>query len=237
MGVALALSAEDGLEDPAWQDRALRHERYVSWGALGARRATEAELQALRDSILEIARNRGFPGLTSPSARRDFDTDVAALLGGGELVPEAEALRDDVWSWIATILLPEIVLWRFSRAEARFRGGVRNTFQRLWARGAALDRGDGDGRWALLDMLPEDAQVQIFERPGLSGSIRVARGIAEGWARARIGRESHNLEDVTRHAVLLLRASNQVLSLDALADDCLEQKVDQVFRTALAAEA
>ena len=102
-------------------------------------------------------------------------------------------------------------------------------------RGAALDRGDGDGRWELLDLLPEDVQVQIFERTTLSSSIRVARAIAEGWAKIRVGRQTRNLEKITRHAILLLRAGNQVLSLHAMTDQALTAEVDRSFATALTA--
>lgn len=236
IGVGIALATEDGLEALAWQDRALRYERYISWGVLGARRASEAELQALRDRIVEIARHWGFPEPgPARESRAGFDLEVAKLLGGEAPVPMEEALRDDVWSWIATILLPDVTFWRFQRAERRYRGGVRNTFQRLWMRGVALDRRTGDDRWDLIHLLPEDAQVQIFERPSLSSSIRVARAIAEGWARARTGRETTNLEAVTRRAALLLLASSQVLALDSLTDERLAVEVDRAFETALAA--
>jgi hypothetical protein len=237
LGVITLLTSEDGLDGPSWQDRDASVARWTSWGALGARRATETELQDIRDRVLTVARHFGFPDPLPRNDRGQFDAAAAVILAEPGLIPEEEGLRDDVWSWITTVLLPDVTVWRFSRAEARFRGGVRNTFQRLWMRGAALDRGDGERRWTLLEALPEDAQVQIFERPGLSGSLRVARAIAEGWARAHATAGGRNLEDVTRRAILGLRASSQVLSLDALDDARLDQEVDRHFGAALAATA
>lgn len=235
VGVVALLSAEDGLGGSSWQDRAERAERWTTWGALGARRAVDAELQRIRDQTMVIARDCGFPEKAPREERARFDTEAAILFAGGGLIPDEEALRDDVWAWIATVLLPDVVLWRFSRTESRFRGGVRNTFQRVWTRGAALDRGEGDDRWSLLELLPEDAQVQIFERTGLSGSFRVAKAIAEAWVQSSVETGGSNLEDATRRAILALRASSQVLSLDALPDDLLDLEVGRRFAAALAA--
>lgn len=235
-GVVTLLASED-LDGLSWQDRDAAVARWTSWGALGARRAKEPELQDIRDRLVNVARRFGFPDPLAHGDRGRFDAAAAVVLAAPGLIPEEEGLRDDVWSWIATVLLLDVTLWRFSRAEARFRGGVRNTFQRLWMRGTALDRGEGPERWTLLDLLPEDAQVQIFERPGLSGSLRVARAIAEGWARAQTAAGVRNLEDVTRRAILALRASNQVLSLDALDDARLVAEIDRRFDVALSAPA
>ncbi|RZJ44117.1 MAG: hypothetical protein EON87_10625 [Brevundimonas sp.] len=237
LGVITLLNSQDGLNLPNWQDRGAAVARWTSWGALGARRATETELQAIRDKVLTEARRFGFPASLAQGDRRRFDAAAAVVLLEPALIPEEEGLRDDVWSWIATVLVPDVTVWRFSHAEARFRGGARNTFQRLWMRGAALDRGSVEHRWTLLETLPEDAQVQIFERPGLSGSLRVARAIAEGWARAQAAAGGRNLEDVTRRAILALRASNQVLSLDALDDTRLALEIDRRFSAAMAASA
>lgn len=236
-GVITLLASEEGLDGPAWQDRDAAVSRWTAWGALGARRATVAELQDIRNRVETVALHFSFPAPLAPGDRGRFDAAAAVLLSEPGLIPEEEGLRDDVWAWITTVLLPDVAAWRFSRAEARFRGGARNTFQRLWMRAAALDRGEGEERWRLLEMLPEDAQVQIFERPGLSGSLRVARAIAEGWARAQAAAGARNLEDVTRRAILGLRATNQVLSLDALDDADLDREIDRRFGAALSAPA
>ena len=233
VGVTQLLEAEEGFGDLPWQVREERVERWRTWGALGGRRATEAEIDGIRELVLEVARDCGFPNEGSVKDRARFDTQCAILFGQADHIPEAEALRDDVWSWIATVLLPDVVLWRFSRVDFRFRGGVRNALQRLWMRGTALDRGEGEGRWLLIEKLTEDAFVQIFERPGLSGSPKVAKAIAEGWVRANAG-GTRNLEAATRRVILLLLASNQVLSLDSLPEARLASEVDDRFAAALA---
>jgi hypothetical protein len=233
VGVTHLLETEEGFGDLPWQVRAERVERWTTWGALGARRATEAQIDGIRERVLEVARNSGFPNEGSVRDRARFDAECAILFGETTRIPEAEALRDDVWSWIATVLLPDVVLWRFSPVDFRFRGGVRNGLQRLWMRGTALDRGEGDDRWLMIEKLTEDAMVQIFERPGLSGSPKVARAIAEGWVRANEG-GTRNLEKATRRVILLLLAFNQVLSLDSLPEERLAREVDDRFAAALA---
>src|SRR3954447_14019360 len=95
VGVVALLAAEDGLGGSLWQDRAQRAERWTTWGALGARRATDAELQQVRDQVLAVARDCGFGENAASNEHDRFDTETAILLAGGGLIPVEEGLRDD----------------------------------------------------------------------------------------------------------------------------------------------
>lgn len=192
----------------------------------------------IRAGLEEIAAGCGFPDRGSAADRARFDERASAFLAQRNELDGGEALRDDVWAFLACVVLPDLVAWRFAdRPAERFHGGVRNTFQRLWMRGCILDRGaSAEGRWELLGALTEDALVQITERPSVGNDARLARALAEGWLRAsqRLGRSA--MEDAMREAVIRLRLRNQVQLLSALDDQELEKAVDGFFAQSSAAD-
>jgi hypothetical protein len=95
----------------------------------------------LRNGLVEIAKGQGFPQETGRKQLSEFDAQASAWLSGNTTLSSGEALRDDVWAFIATALVPDVTYWRFGTSRSRYHGGVRNTFQRLWMRGRVLDRG------------------------------------------------------------------------------------------------
>lgn len=190
--------------------------------------------------LRRIAQKAGFPTSNTQAARAQFDQNAAIYLGQLEELQTGEALRDDVWAFMTTVLAPDIVVWRFSDKNrervARFAGGVRNSFQRLWVRGTILDRGEGHAqRWELLEQMTEDAMVQIFERASIGGNPPFAIAIAEGWlsTAAKVGRGP--MEDVMRSATKILRVKNQIIDLGYLTPEELEQVVSQTFKIAAGA--
>jgi hypothetical protein len=179
-----------------------------------------------------IAKQHGYPGRASEKQKSTFDIEAAKWLAGHPQLASPELLRDDIWAFLSCIMLQELVVWRYSaRQRARFAGGVRNTFQRLWIRGRTLDLGDSEGkeRWQLLEGLSEDAMVQIFERASISSDAQLSRAIATGWLDTadRIGRA--RMEDVMRRAAKLLRLRNQIIDLTFLSAEDLEREVQRVF--------
>jgi hypothetical protein len=113
----------------------------VKFAATGGMQITSKQLEEMRNGIHEIAKRNGFSGNDSRVGFSKFDTEAAAWFADQTILASGEALRDDVWSFIGVVLAPDIVYWRFGTARKRYIGGVRNTFQRLWIRGVALDRG------------------------------------------------------------------------------------------------
>ncbi|MFT8807203.1 DUF6339 family protein [Gluconobacter sp.] len=185
----------------------------------------------IRAGLEEIAAGCGFPDRGSAADRAQFDERASAFLAQRNELKGGEALRDDVWAFLACVVLPDLVAWRFvDRPAERFHGGVRNTFQRLWMRGHILDRGPAsDARWELLGALTEDALVQITERPSIGNDARLSQALAEGWLRASkiLGRSA--MEDAMREAVIRLRLRNQVQLLSELDDQELEDAVNAFF--------
>lgn len=211
------------------------HPDGVRFGATGGTTISSARLHDFRDSLLEVATASGFPD-SSRAQNAAFDTALAEWIRSHEELHSGEALRDDVWTYFGVVMAPDIVHWRFGRSHERYLGGVRNTFQRVWLRARALDRGEtSDDRWGLLRELTEDALVAITERPAIGADPVLAKELAEGWMRAsaRVGRT--RMEPIMRLATIRLRIRNEIQSLSTLAADELSATVDEFFGIAMTA--
>lgn len=210
----------------------------VRFAATGGTPVSGTDLAALRDGLLVIARKNGFGASATRENFAAFDADGAAWLAQSTLLDSGEALRDETWNFVGAVLGPDIVFWRFGDAMARYIGGPRNAFQRLWTRGRALDRGEGSSdRWHLLEMLSEDALVQITERPSIGGDPVLANAIAEAWVRAARHHGRSAMEDIMRRAILRIRIRNEIEFLSLLEKASLEACLDEVFGVTQAQDA
>lgn len=214
--------------------QALRRIEEISYAASGGNR-NEHVIDHVDKGIRTRAKEYGFPGVANDEARSKFDYDISLMLGIMRDFQSGEALRNDVWAFIATVILPDVVAWRFKGISAeRFHGGVRNAFQRLWVRGRYFDRGGGsDDRWLYLRELTEDAMVQIFERASLSSEPHLAQAIAHGWVRTAQSIGRGRMEPVMRTATKLIRLRNEIVNLAALPADALVEQIDRVFKRAV----
>lgn len=232
-GVRVILEDET-LFSASWKDRETRVQKWVSRAATGGLRVSDEQLSALRERVLALATANGFPTAKQPKKETAaFDIQLTKALIDEDLVPRPEAMRDDVWAFLAAVLLPDVVRWRYGGTLERYRGGVRNTFQRLWLRGVAFRRGAGDDRWEIVESLNEDANVQILERPSLAGTPAVARAIGEEWLTLYRRPLGGALEEVTRRVAVTLRITNKVLYLASLDDGALRAEVASHFKSAV----
>ena len=85
----------------------------VRFAATGGARVRAAELQALRQGLLELATSSGLGAPPTRQATSRFDAEAAAWLSQQPLMSSGEALRDDVWTFISVVVSPDIVHWRF----------------------------------------------------------------------------------------------------------------------------
>lgn len=205
----------------------------VTFAAVGGTPAMAQQLADVRQEIEAVARRFGYPESGSAERRARFDAACAELLGTMPLFQSGEALRDDVWAFMATGLLPRVTFWRYGTSPDRWQGGIRNTFQRLWVRARALDRGpDHKDRWGLLKALSEDALVALTERTAIAAQRHLALAIGEGWVRAASRYGRGHMEPVMRRAVIALRLKNEVMALAMLPDSVLATVVDHSFTKA-----
>ena len=203
----------------------------VRYAATGGSPANRKDLVALRNTLVRKARANGFGVNGGADTHARFDAELGGSLGEMSLLSSGEALRDDFWAFVGTSLAPDVVHWRFkAAARPRFLGGMRNTFQRLWLRAYALDRGEEHPqRWGLLHELTEDALVQITERPSIGADPALASAVAEAWLRARRHHGKGPMESIMRRAILRVRMQNEIRSLADLPADILASVLDSAF--------
>lgn len=90
----------------------------------------------------------------------------------------------------------------------------------------------GAERWKLVEMLTEDALVQLTERPSIGADRRLSLAIANAWIETaeRVGRS--RMQAIMRAAIIDLRIRNEIQLLSALEDDELQAHVTDIFARA-----
>lgn len=200
--------------------------------ATGGSRSTLEDLEEIKTIFVMIGEKHGFPS-EKPKSFRAYDADLAVAIGESRFFSGAEALVDDAWEFISVYLLPDLVKWRFGATPARYRGGVRNAFQRLWFRAHSFDRGLGSSdRWGLLYSLTEDAFVQIIERPSIAANHSLALALGESWLEASTIYRKGDIENLMRRASLLLLMRNEVFFIASLPGHEIRAHVSQIFADA-----
>jgi hypothetical protein len=211
---------------------------------------TDTLLNELRTAIVKAAQNVGFPG-SRPTSFLRFELEVAQVLAAwpplwnAQGSPSGEALRNDCWTFITMVLVPDVALWRWpakggedgpgSRSwKGRMVGGSRNAFQRIFRRVMCLDRGaDHPDRWGLIRELQEDDFSAILERPGLSSNREVAVCLGEEYLamKQRLSQLSAgDRQEVYRQATKAIRAYGVVQPLDLMSAENRERLIQNAFR-------
>jgi hypothetical protein len=206
----------------------------------------ESDLAGLRDAVVAAAVEHGFPD-GRPSGFLGFELKVAEILAGWESLwidgrPSGEALRNDCWTFLTLVVLPDVAVWRWPPKEdsadskawkVRMLGGGRNTFQRIFRRVMCLVRGtDHPDRWGLIRELQEDDFSNILERPGLSSNREIAICLGEEYLamKQRLRDQKADIRtSVYRQATKAIRAYGVVQPLDLLTPDARRQIVHDAF--------
>jgi hypothetical protein len=233
----ISLSLEE-----ARQESNIRHP-LATYAATGGNRADPKALTQLQKAINEIAAQCGYPNQPGTQQKHDFDAASGKLLHKKMYITPSEASKPEVWNFMACVLLPDIVRWRFPgtndvTGRERFQGknrALRNTFGRVWWRAQILYQENIEDPYALLDQLGEDELVQIMERPGIAASPLLAQQICFSFlaaCRAGIGFSSNS--DLLRDAMKRLRRLLPIISFDALEKEVLYQLIDDIFAESLA---
>jgi hypothetical protein len=192
--------------------------------ATGGNRVPEEHLRTLQADVRALASSNGYPSPSSIDQRRVFDAATARLLHKQMNIVPADAARPGVWQFFAAVMLPDIVRWRFpgestGTVEERFKGGVRNTFQRLWWRAAVLHLPDSDAPYELIDKLNEDEVVQIMERPLVAGHRHFSRAIAAAFLDAVTAADPGRRMDLMRDIQRRVFRFSSFLAFEALDSD------------------
>jgi hypothetical protein len=204
------------------------------WAAVGSR-VDAHSIEGLRECLLLIASQHGFPTAAGPDARVAFDRAAAPLLSRSINIDWAEAGHREVWSFLALVLLPDLTYWRFgSSNRERWVASdlTRHTWGRLWWQAKVFG-----SRQDLLDRLTESDLNQLLERRSIGGDPRLVRALASAvvGAPGDVGRR----ELIRQSSLRLLRwlAFVDVRSLDneQLERFCLELTAETYSRVRQAA--
>lgn len=213
---------------------ALEHPAQI-YAPTGGTRALQSQIAAVQRVMREVAEGFGYPSVVdSPETRVRFDRAAAPrLLATMELLP-AEAGVREVWSFLATVVLPDVTAWRFGdRNRERWIASdlTRHMFARLWWQAWVFGEQSATGAisFDLLDRLSESDLNQLLERRNIGGNPPLARNLAK----ALLARQDTDVawRDLVRDAtcrVLRRLAYIDVLALDEgqMFSQCV-QEVDR----------
>jgi len=187
-------------------------------------------LAGVRGELVSRARSLGFPDKNAGEVR--FDWIAAPILLTNLGMHPGEASRNEVWSFMAIQLLPDLATWRFPKQNTeRFLGGTRNAFQRLWWRAYLLEDRDNEDPWHLVK-LPEDALVGLMERPGISSNPFVTCMIAKAISELMGTLPSSLREEGWRLAYRRIRQRAFLTNLDAVEEAELQNQVRVICQRA-----
>jgi|GEM_PF-6240851 len=158
--------------------------RRAEFHPAGDRHVTEDELLAWRNDLNAWAHDRGYPSALNEERRSVWDVDLGIKLQE-DTAGLPEALHPDVWCWIATYLLPHLVVYRWGWPSLK--DGEIPTGRAKWARfGSDLRNGLRLSMHRILTYGPDvagQATEQEFQsiqyRPAFGLDQRVARVVME----------------------------------------------------------
>lgn len=197
--------------------------------AVATERCSNRDLLAIRQEIVNLAKQHGFP--ESAKFRTKFDQEAAAILHKSMQILPADAASNEVWNFINVRLLPDVVIWRYGAqgpagswvvSDERLFHMTRTTFGRLWWRAELFGP-------ELARMLGEDEAVQLMERPRISGYKPLATAIIERHLASNV---TSNRMDLLRSAMKICRRKLAVFSVFTMDNVQIQNFVDQVFATA-----
>ena len=212
----------------------------------GGQIINDENLEKLRNNVLEKAKEYGFPS-TNQKSFLEFEYEVAKILSNWSYLwidgePSGESFRNDFWSYLSIVIMPDIVSWRWGFPpegeptkswSVRFIGGGRNAFQRIFRRILSLDRGPShEDRFGLIRELKEDDFRNILERTSLGSNSRIAIPLAEEYLAMRQRRKdmkASNQLKIYREATKDLRSYGVVQSLDLIDANNLKELISEVF--------
>lgn len=139
----------------------------------GGLAVTDFQLEGLRARLVSAVE-----GIDATQDSRNFDQNLAVAMAEHLNISRSEAGRGDVWDYLTFVVVPDIVVQRFSPERAsrdRFNGDSRrHVLRRLWRRTLVFHREHYAGDRSLT----EDDFVQLLERQVSSVRPALANAVA-----------------------------------------------------------
>ncbi|WP_430382625.1 DUF6339 family protein [Streptomyces sp. P10-4] len=216
---------------------AVEHDSAV-YVATGGDRITPAQLRELREGVLGLAKQAGFPDDSARNRNSDFDLQLAALLHTEMGMVPAEAASRDVWAFLALVLLPDVAFWRYPEPpKDRILGTdlTRHVFGRLWWRAQLVCSPEDPEPYSALRILGEAAFDQIYaRRAALGGSPHLVRAILRVWKDLDL--RGLNERDTLRDFLKRLLRLAPFVSFDGIEEHALDDELRAVAREAVEAQ-
>ncbi|MET9498855.1 DUF6339 family protein [Streptomyces sp. NPDC006552] len=200
--------------------------------ATGGDRVGPEQLSELREAILHLARQAGFPDASDRSRNAEFDVRLARLLHSRMSLAPAEAASRDLWAFLALVLLPDVAFWRYPRPPKDRALGTdltRHVFGRLWWRAQLIFSPAAPEPYEALNILGEAAFDQIYaRRAALGGSPHLVKAIMRVWNELDL-RGLNRRETLQDFLKRLLRLAPFVL-FDAIDEQALDTELREAAR-------
>ncbi|MGH1342094.1 MAG: DUF6339 family protein [Nannocystales bacterium] len=198
----------------------------LSFAATGGARVDTDSLGELADAVRELAVSCGYPERRSAAASDDFDAKLGKLLHETSGLDPTEACRDEVWSFMGCLLLPDVVRWRFPgdrTSEANFLGrdrGINNALGRCWWAAEVLKDKESPGDpYDLLFELGVDETVGFSRRVNAVVNRRVAVSLARAVIHIHGQGVPFSRTDLMRDVMKRFLRLSSIVSFEGLSSD------------------
>jgi hypothetical protein len=163
---------------------------YTIWPATGAARVTNHDLEHLGSRLRAVAKASGFPASLGRAEHAELDIALARTLWEASELSPVEAGFPDVWSFLALVLVPDVVWWRAAGSTnvERFVATdlTRHTLARLWWRAHLFTFGldnpeEGWNLWRSTEIGEAELDQIQTRRGGYGRSPRAFRALVRAY--------------------------------------------------------
>ncbi|WP_159838606.1 DUF6339 family protein [Nocardia sp. CY41] len=200
--------------------------------ATGGTRVDRDKLQFLRDIVIDLAKESGFPEPPDSRQKVTFDLNLAVALHKEMRIAPAEAAAGDVWAFLALIVLPDVAHWRYPRPPAdRVLGSdlTRHVLGRMWWRAHLVYSPADSEPYAALHVLGEAAFDQIYaRRAALGGSPHLIKSILRVWRRMDL--KGMTERDILRDFLKRLLRLAPFVVFEALDESALDEELVEIAK-------
>ncbi|MFD3460920.1 DUF6339 family protein [Nocardia fluminea] len=202
--------------------------------ATGGTRIEQAKLQFLRDIVVDLAKESGFPEPPDAKQKSGFDLQLAVALHREMRISPAEAASGDVWAFLALVVLPDVAHWRYPRPPGdRVLGSdlTRHVFGRMWWRAQLVYAPTDSDPYTALHVLGEAAFDQIYaRRTALGGSPHLIQSILRTWKQMNFAGPDITERDVLRDFLKRLLRLAPFVVFEALDSRSLDEELLEIAK-------
>ncbi|MFD4461623.1 DUF6339 family protein [Nocardia sp. NPDC058480] len=202
--------------------------------ATGGTRIEQAKLQLLRDIVVDLAKDSGFPEPPDTKQKNSFDLRLAVALHSEMRISPAEAASGDVWAFLALIVLPDVAHWRYPKPPGdRVLGSdlTRHVLGRMWWRAQLVYAPADSDPYTALHVLGEAAFDQIYaRRAALGGSPHLIQSILRTWKQMNFAGPDLTERDVLRDFLKRLLRLAPFVVFEALDSRALDEELLEIAK-------